>query len=79
MMKQADSATLEKKIAHIQDIIDRGKGATVEVSYSIFPGTTVSIDGFINILRSKQKSVRFELDEAGEHVVMISRNGSYLR
>lgn len=79
MMKQADSATLEKKITHIQEIIDRGKGATVEVSYEIFPGTTVSIDGFVNIVRTKQKSVRFELDEAGEHVVMISRNGSYLR
>jgi hypothetical protein len=78
MQKQAEAATLEKEIAHHQDIIERGKGAIVEVMHEVYPGVTVTIDRYNNILREKQIGVRFELDEESDTVLMLSLNGAYL-
>lgn len=78
MMKQAELATIEKKLQRFADIRERGKGAAIYVKNEVYPGVTVGIDRFVSIQKEKLTSVQFELNRRGDNIVMLSLGRNYL-
>lgn len=70
MTKQAEIATLQKDIARLKSIIERGKGANVRVIHDVYAGTTVTIDEAVLTVKEEQSAVKFMKRQ--ENVVMLS-------
>jgi uncharacterized protein (DUF342 family) len=70
MIKQAEVASLKKEIDHLNEVVERSKGASVTVLHDVFAGTTVTINQSKNIVKEQQSAVRFVLRE--NNVIMLS-------
>ncbi len=70
MTKQAECASLQKKIDRLNGIAERARGAAVRVLHEVNPGITVTVDSSMLQVKDMHKSVKFI--KRKENVVMIS-------
>lgn len=73
MTKQAEIATDSKELDRLNDIVERGKGATVRVFREVYPGTTIAIDQSVLHVKEEQRSVDFVKRQ--ENIIMLALEG----
>ncbi len=71
--KQAEVASATDKLAHLKDLVESAKGATVRASQDVFPGVDVSIDEVLIHVKEPQHAVQYVLRDG--QIVMFSVEG----
>ncbi len=71
--KQADVASATDRLAHLKELVESSKGATIKASQDVFPGVEVSIDDVRIRVKEPQHAVQYVLRDG--QVVMFSVEG----
>ncbi|SDY39344.1 FapA family protein [Lachnobacterium bovis] len=67
--KTADLNVSKEKVEYVHKLLEKAKGADIKITKKVYPGSTVSIDSLVIVVKDEQNGVNFVINEENNLVM----------